>query len=184
MNDILIALAKVAILVALNQPDNFDLEQALETYPVLHENAAVFVTLTTEPNEQLRGCIGSLQAYRPLYKDVIFNAQAAALRDPRFKPLTKEELTHISIEVSILSKSKIIDYNTTKDLKTKIIPYKDGVTLKYQDKQSTYLPQVWEDLPHFDTFFSSLCIKAKLVSNCLSLHPEISTYQVTKYKGK
>ncbi len=108
MNDVIIALAKAAILVALNQPEEFDLEHALKTYPSLEENGAVFVTINTEPNEQLRGCIGSLQAYRPLYKDIISNAQAAALRDPRFPPLTLEELQHIKIEVSILSKPQLL----------------------------------------------------------------------------
>lgn len=97
MNDIVIALAKAAILVALNQPEDFDLENALKTYPVLEENGAAFVTINKEPNEQLRGCIGSLQAYRPLYKDIIMNAQAAALRDPRFRPLSIEELNEITI---------------------------------------------------------------------------------------
>jgi AmmeMemoRadiSam system protein A len=184
MTDILISLAKAAILVALNQPDNFDLEQALKTFPALEKNGAVFVTLTTKPNEQLRGCIGSLQAYRPLYKDIIANAQAAALRDPRFSPLSLEELKHIKIEVSILSQPKILEYHDLKDLKNKVTPLQDGIILKYQDKQATYLPQVWEDLPQFDAFFSSLCQKANLPSNCLSQHPEISTYQVKKYKEK
>lgn len=184
MTDILISLARAAILVALNQPDNFDLEHVLKTFPVLEENAAVFVTLTTEPNEQLRGCIGSLQAYRPLYKDIIANAQAAALRDPRFTPLTLEEFNHIKIEVSILSQPKILEYHDLKDLKNKVTPLEDGIILKYQDKQATYLPQVWEDLPQFDAFFSSLCQKANLPTDCLSLHPEISTYQVKKYKEK
>ncbi len=57
MTDILISLAKAAILVSLNQPDTFDLEHALKTYPALQENAAVFITLTTDPNEQLRGYV-------------------------------------------------------------------------------------------------------------------------------
>ena len=184
MTDILISLAKVAILVALNQPDTFDLEHALKTYPALQENAAVFITLNKGPNEELRGCIGSLQAYRPLYKDIIINAQAAALRDSRFKPLTMDEFKDVKVEVAILSKSKILEYYDVKDLKSKITPLQDGIILKYQDKQATYLPEVWEDLPHFDAFFSSLCIKAKLIDNCLSLHPEISTYQTTKYKEK
>jgi len=184
MTDILISLAKAAILVALNQPENFDLEQALKTFPALQENGAVFITLTTEPNDQLRGCIGSLQAYRPLYKDIISNAQGAALRDPRFKPLTLEELDHIKIEVSILSQPKILEYHDLEDLKNKVTPFQDGIILKSQGKQATYLPQVWEDLPQFDAFFSSVCQKANLESNCLSQHPEILTYQVTKYKEK
>ncbi len=184
MTDILISLAKAAILVALNQPDTFDLEHALKTYPALQENAAVFITLNTGPNEELRGCIGSLQAYRPMYKDIIANAQASALRDPRFKPVTMEELKDITIEVSILSKPKILEYLDVADLKTKVTPLQDGIILKYQDKQATYLPEVWEDLPYFDAFFSSLCQKANLTSDCLSQHPEISIYHATKYKEK
>ena len=182
MQEIVIALAKAAILVALNQPDEFDLENALKTYPVLKENGAAFVTINKEPNEQLRGCIGSLQAYRPLYEDIIMNAQAAALRDPRFLPLSVEELTQIKVEVSILSEPKKLHYEDINDLKNKVIPFQDGIVLKLQDRQATYLPQVWEQLPKFDDFFSSLCMKANLGSDCLSLKPEISTYSVKKYK--
>jgi len=184
MNDVVIALAKAAILVALNQPEDFDLENALKTYPDLEENGAVFVTINTEPNEQLRGCIGSLQAYRPLYKDIISNAQSAALRDSRFTPLTLEELKHISLEVSILSEPKVLEYSDLKDLKSKVVPFQDGIVLRHHGKHATYLPQVWEQLPAFDDFFSSLCLKANLANNCLSDHPEISTYQVIKYKEK
>ena len=182
MNDIVIALAKAAILVALNRSEDFDLENALKTYPVLEENGAAFVTINKEPNEQLRGCIGSLQAYRPLYKDIIYNAQAAALRDPRFLPLSAEELDQIKIEVSILSEPQKLLYDDIDDLKKKIVPFQDGVVLKLDGRQATYLPQVWEQLPKFDDFFSSLCMKANLSSECLSQHPEILTYRVTKYK--
>jgi len=184
MNDIVITLAKAAILVALNQPEDFDLENALKTYPALKENGAVFVTITSEPNEQLRGCIGSLKAYRPLYKDIISNAQSAALHDPRFTPLTLEEFRHIKIEVSVLSEPKILEYSDTDDLKKKIIPFEDGVVLKHNGRHATYLPQVWEQLPNFNDFFSSLCLKANLDRDCISKHPEISIYQVKKYKEK
>ena len=184
MNDIVIALAKAAILVALNQPEDFDLENALKSYPVLEENGAAFVTINKEPNEQLRGCIGSLQAYRPLYKDIIINAQAAALRDPRFRPLDVEELDQISIEVSILSEPQLLQYTDIDDLKRKVVPFEDGIVLKLDGRQATYLPQVWKQLPKFDDFFSSLCMKANLSGDCLSQHPEISTYRVVKYKEK
>ena len=182
MNEIIIALAKAAILVALNQPEDFDLEHALKAYPMLEEDGAAFVTINKEPNEQLRGCIGSLQAYRPLYKDIIMNAQAAALRDPRFSPLSVEELEQITIEVSILSKPQPLQYDDIDDLKSKVVPFQDGIVLKLDDRQATYLPQVWEQLPKFDEFFSSLCMKANLSGDCLSQHPEISTYTVEKYK--
>jgi len=184
MHDILIALAKASILVALNQPENFDLSKALEQYPELKENGAVFVTLNTKKDDALRGCIGSLKAYQPLYKDIISNAQSAALRDPRFKPLSLEEFEHISIEVSILSEPQTVQYSDISDLKTKIRPLKDGVVLKHNGHQATYLPQVWEDLPTFDAFFGSLCQKAGLSSDCLSQHPDIAAYQVKDYKEK
>ena len=184
MNEILIALAKAAILVALNQPDDFDLEDALEKHPSLEENGAAFVTINIAVTDQLRGCIGSLQAYRPLYKDIILNAQAAALRDSRFSPLSVEELKHITVEVSILSEPKVLEYHDKKDLESKIVPFQDGIVLKHHGKQATYLPQVWEDLSKFDDFFSSLCLKADLNSTCLSEHPEILVYQVKKYKEK
>ena len=182
MNEIVIALAKAAILAALNQPVSFDLDAALEKYPQLKEPGAAFVTINKRPNNQLRGCIGSLQAYRPLYKDIIANAQAAALNDPRFPPLKPEELKDIKIEVSILSEPKPLPYKDKEDLKKKIVPYKDGVVLKLGSHQATYLPQVWEQLPDFDLFFSSLCQKAGLPPNCLDQHPDIYVYHVTKYE--
>lgn len=184
MNDIIIALAKAAILVALNQPEDFDLKHALKAYPILEDNGAVFVTIYTEPNEQLRGCIGSLQAHRPLYKDIISNAQSAALRDPRFKPLTLEELNHIKIEVSVLSEPKTLKYSDVKDLENKVVPFQDGIVLKHNENHATYLPQVWEQLPKFNDFFSTLCMKAGLAQNCLELHPDILVYHVTKYEEK
>ncbi len=184
MNEVLISLAKAAILVALGHSENFDLEKALKNYPELKKNTATFITLKTIPHNKLRGCIGSLDAYQPLYKDIIVNAQSAALRDPRFKPVSLEEFNNIKIEISILTEAKVLRYTNVKDLKSKIKPFKDGVVLKYGNKHATYLPQVWEQLTNFDDFFESLCNKAKLDSNCLIYNPEIFTYQVKKYKEK
>ncbi len=182
MNEIIIALAKASILVALHQPSNFDLTKALEEYPKLKKNGAVFVTLNQKTTGTLRGCIGSLEAYQPLYKDIIKNAQLAALKDSRFKPLTIEEFKNINIEVSLLSEPKVLKYSNLDDLKHKIIPFKDGIVLKYNNHQATYLPQVWEQLPTFHAFFGNLCLKAGLNEDCLHNHPQIFTYHVTKYK--
>lgn len=182
MNDIIIALAKAAILVALNQPDSFDLPKALHDYPKLKENAAVFVTVNKGSNNQLRGCIGTLEAYRPLYKDIISNAQSAALHDKRFKPLQVDELKDINLEVSVLSKPKVLSYKNSADLKMKIKPFQDGIILKLNKKRATYLPSVWEQLNSFEDFFASLCLKANLETDCLEKHPEIFVYSVTKYK--
>jgi len=184
MGDIVIQLAKAAIAVALGLNSSFDVDKMLQEYPKLKENGAAFVTLTEGPQDQLRGCIGSLSAYQPLYKDIIANAQSAALRDPRFKPLSLDELKRVKIEVSILSEPKPLEYSSVEDLKKKIRPDIDGVVLEYNGYRATYLPQVWEQLPRFEDFFSTLCQKAGLPGNCLENHPDIKTYQATKYKEK
>lgn len=182
MNDIIIALAKASIFVAVGQSDTFDLENTLKTYPALEKKGAVFVTITTKETGRLRGCIGSLEAYRPLYQDIIRNARAAALDDPRFKPLQPDELSHINIEVSVLNDPQPLPYANTNELKKRIRPYIDGVVLQSHGHRATYLPSVWEELPNFNDFFASLCLKANLDKNCLNDHPEIRTYQVVKYK--
>ncbi len=147
--------------------------------PELSKPGAVFVTINERSS--LRGCIGSLVAYRPLIDDVIENAKAAAFGDPRFPPLRPEEFDEISIEISLLSEPKPLEYRDIEDLRQKIRPGVDGVVLKLDGHQATFLPQVWEDLPSFEQFFAHLCLKAGLPANCLEYHPQILTYQVEKF---
>ncbi len=182
MGEVVIGLAKAAILVALGSDSFFDLAKARESHPELNKNAATFITLTTKKDDRLRGCIGSLEAYQPLYKDIISNAQSSALRDSRFAPLTLKELDDINIEVSILSKPKELSYTNSADLKSKLTPMEDGIVLKLGKHRATYLPQVWEQLPTFEKFFESLCQKAGLDKECLSQHPNIEIYRAIKYK--
>jgi len=159
-----------------------DKKLLLEKHPELKEEGAVFVTLTL--NDNLRGCMGSIIPHRSLLNDVINNAQAAAFKDPRFLPLTKDEFKNIKIEVSILTIPVELEYKDKEDLKEKIEPHKDGVILKSGTHQATYLPQVWEELPTFELFFKYLCQKAGLNdSNCLETHPIILTYQVEKIES-
>ena len=154
-------------------------QRLIAMYPDLAKPGAVFVTINERSS--LRGCIGSLVAHRPLIEDVIENAKAAAFGDPRFPPLTPEEFDKITIEISILSEPKPLDYTDIKDLRKKIVPKRDGVVLKLDGRQATFLPQVWEELPDFDTFFAHLCLKAGLPANCLEYHPQIFVYHVEKF---
>ncbi|MFW6231381.1 MAG: AmmeMemoRadiSam system protein A [Nanoarchaeota archaeon] len=119
-----------------------------------------FVTLTI--NGELRGCIGSIMPRQAIYKDVIENAQAAAFRDPRFPPLKPEELTQISIEISILSLAKKYPYKTAIELLGKIKEDHPGVILRKGMRSATFLPQVWEQLPDAEDFLMHLCMKAGL----------------------
>jgi len=181
MGDIYLKLARAAIAQSIGIPYEINLEKILDEYPSLKEFGSSFVTITKGKEKSLRGCIGSLEAYRPLYEDIILNARAAALHDPRFQALSELEYNDIKIEVSILSKPEILEYSDIDDLKNKIKPDIDGVVLKLDGKQATFLPQVWEQLPTFDLFFAHLCQKAGLETDCLKRHPEIYIYHVEKY---
>ncbi len=182
MGEIYLKLARAAIAQSIGLDYEIDLDEILDKYPSLKEQGATFVTITKGEEESLRGCIGSLEAYRPLYEDIIINARAAALHDPRFNALSIDEFKDIKIEVSILSKPKRLEYGDIEDLRSKIRVGIDGVVLKFDSAQATFLPQVWEQLPSFDLFFAHLCQKAGMSANCLELHPEIFTYQVEKFK--
>lgn len=152
----------------------------VERFKQLKESQATFVTLSL--NGELRGCIGSLLARRSLLEDIVSNARSAAFGDPRFTPLSLEEFDEVQIEVSILSEPVRLVYDDTEDLKRKIKTGVDGVILKYNQHQATFLPQVWEQLNSFELFFEHLCLKAGLQESCLVFKPEIYTYSVQKIK--
>ncbi|MFH1126050.1 MAG: AmmeMemoRadiSam system protein B [Candidatus Altiarchaeota archaeon] len=134
-----------------------------------------FVTL--KKYGQLRGCIGHIIPQEPLYKCVIDNAVNAAVDDPRFRPTTYGELKEISIEISVLTVPKKLEYSSSDDLLNKLVPLRDGVVLKSGWHQATYLPQVWEQLPDKVDFLSSLCEKAGASSDCWrDTSTEISIY--------
>jgi AmmeMemoRadiSam system protein A len=178
----LIKIAKDAILEEFLQKSLIDRDKLLKTYPELGKKGAVFVTL--EKRKSLRGCIGTLTAHQPLLDDLVHNAKLAAFRDTRFSPLNKEEFDdkNFTVEISLLTEPKRLDYKDASDLKKKIKAGEDGVILKYRGYQATFLPQVWEQLPRFDEFFAHLCNKAGLRVNCLDGHPDIYIYHVEKIK--
>lgn len=126
----------------------------------LGENKASFVTL--DVHGHLRGCIGMLEAIRPLAEDVAKNAYAAAFRDPRFMPVTKNEVTDLSIHISILSKPEPMNFFSEKDLLRQIRPGIDGLILSDGQRKGTFLPSVWETLPEAADFLRELKKKAGL----------------------
>lgn len=123
----------------------------------LKDKGASFVTLTIQG--ELRGCIGTLEAYQPLYKDVEERAVQAALEDYRFPPVTSEELDLISIEISHLTPSIPLSYKNPLDLPRLLHPDVDGVILRDGMRRATFLPQVWSQLPEPTGFLSHLCQK-------------------------
>ena len=127
----------------------------------LIENGACFVTLHI--GKELKGCIGTLEAHRPLVFDVIDNALGAAFNDPRFYPLRREELTKVTFSMSVLSAPKPLPVKDEKDLLKKLVPHKHGLIIQMGVARATFLPVVWEQLPKKDEFLSHLCMKAGLL---------------------
>jgi AmmeMemoRadiSam system protein A len=141
---------------------------------------ATFVTLTK--NAELRGCIGSLEAIRPLAEDVRVHAVAAALEDYRFPPVHTNEVTQILIEISRLTAPKRIDYRDTDELINLLRPGLDGVVIQRGVQRATFLPQVWEKVPDVEIFLAMLCRKMGLSSDCWrGTDVKISTYRVEKF---
>jgi len=173
---VLLQIAKHAILEEFSDAYGFDKEKLFEKYPFLKIDAATFVTL--EYDHHLRGCIGSLVPHRSRFEDVFQNAKSAAFRDPRFHPLSEKELSHINIEVSVLSKPEIIEYQDYNDLLTKVEPELDGLIFKHKGHQGTFLPQVWSELKSPKVFLEHLSIKAGLSPLVYEEHPEIYKYRV------
>jgi len=147
---------KKSILSGLHQK----IPQCENTPAVFNQAGACFVTL--EKNGDLRGCIGSILAHRPLIEDLVKNAQNSAFSDPRFQPLKKDEFKDLSIDVSLLSEPEKMNFDNEADLLAQIKPFVDGLIIKDRNHQSVYLPSVWEQLPDKVTFLNSLKIKAGL----------------------
>jgi len=125
------------------------------TYPTLELKAGAFVTLKIE--DDLRGCIGFIISDNKLFDTVVEAAKCAATSDPRFYPLSKEELKDIEIEISVLSPPfKMNSYD-------EIILGKHGLIVEEHGKRGLLLPQVpIEHKMNRDEYLNSICRKAGL----------------------
>jgi len=146
----------------------------------LNRPGATFVTLTL--NGQLRGCIGSLTAHRPLIEDVRNNAIAAGFQDPRFSPLSADEFANVKIEVSLVSPAQAMQFSNEADALSQLRPNIDGIIFECNGHRSTFLPQVWEQLPQPEVFIAHLKNKAGLPSDFWSEDIKLSRYTVNKWR--
>lgn len=143
--------------------------------PALARPGASFVTLYAD--EALRGCIGSLEAFRPLAEDVAANTQAAALRDPRFPPMLPAELDVVRISVSLIGPSRLLAVDSEAELLETLRPGIDGLTLELGAARATFLPAVWQQLPEPLAFVRQLRLKAGLPADYWSPALRFSRYQ-------
>ena len=163
------SIAEALRLIALPAPER----------PFLQRPGATFVTLRQFGD--LRGCIGSLQARRPLGADVRANAVAAAFNDPRFAPLAAAEFAEIDVEVSLLSAASPLPVANEDDLHAQLRAGVDGLILELGHRSSTFLPQVWDMLPSTRDFVDELKRKAGLPRDFWSAELRFSRYTVEKF---
>ena len=144
---------------------------------VMKEKRGAFVTL--EKNGSLRGCIGFVEAYKPLVETVSEMAVAAAMQDPRFPEVSADEVGSIEIEISVLSPFRIIKKPD------EIAVGKDGLLIKKGFNSGLLLPQValrykWDSI----TFLEQTCIKAGLESNDWKEDSEIYAFTAEVFSEK
>lgn len=176
----LLRLARQTLEKALRGKKNPPPTALMDESPLLQADGACFVTLTQ--NGRLRGCIGSLEAYRPLIDDVREHALDAAFNDPRFPPLRAEELDQTKIEISRLTPPTPLAYDNAEDLLSKLRVGDDGVILKDGFRRATFLPQVWEKIPNPRDFLSELCQKMGASPNLWQRKKlEVLIYQVEEF---
>lgn len=173
--EVLLSIARKAIAEAFGKELEWD-----ESASWLREHGATFVTLTQQG--ELRGCIGTLEAHRPLVTDVKSNALAAAFRDPRFPALSAAELETTRVEVSLLSPSEPISFESEEHALSQLRPGIDGIILEYRHYRSTFLPQVWEQLPDKTEFMAHLKYKAGLSPTFWADDLQLQRYTVSKWK--
>ncbi|WOB07522.1 AmmeMemoRadiSam system protein B [Piscinibacter gummiphilus] len=174
----LIAHARSAIAEALGvEPP----QGRLPDLAALAQPGATFVTLHDDDGE-LRGCIGRLEAARPLLDDVRANAVAAAFHDPRFPPLRVDEWLSVRVEVSLLDRPETLEVQTEAEALAALEPGEHGVIFEWRGHRATYLPQVWEQLPDARSFLASLKRKAGLAADFWAPEVRLSRYRVRKFE--
>lgn len=162
----LLTLAQESIRHGLQYRDQMPIDVSAFS-PVLQALGASFITLKS--SGELRGCIGSILATRPLALDVSANAYAAAFRDPRFLPLGLAEFDEITIHISLLSPLELLQFTSEEDLLAQLRPGMDGILLEEGMRRGTFLPAVWESLPNPGDFLRYLKLKAGLPPGYWSL---------------
>lgn len=145
----------------------------------LQAPGASFVTLRLD--SALRGCIGSVEARRALGEDVAHNAHAAAYRDPRFPPVSAAERAVVTVEVSVLSPREPVPARSESEALELLRPRVDGLYLEFGERRATFLPQVWDSLPHPPDFLGELRRKAGLPAGFWHEELRLSRYTVEKF---
>jgi uncharacterized protein len=131
----------------------------------LFKKCGVFITINSfkDGRKELRGCIGYPYPISPLVEAVVDSAINAATQDPRFDPLSLDELNKVVFEVSVLTPPEPVEVNTPKEYISKIKVGEDGLIIEHGYQKGLLLPQVpiewgWCE----EEFLCQCCMKAGL----------------------
>jgi AmmeMemoRadiSam system protein A len=127
-------------------------------------------------DEKLRGCIGTIEARKPLVEDVASNARGAAFRDTRFSALTWTEYERLDIHISVLSQPEPLQFSSEEELLAQLRPRVDGLIIEEGYHRGTFLPSVWEQLPTPHEFLQNLKHKAGLAPDYWSSRIRVRRY--------
>jgi len=174
----LLDLARRSIACGLGQGTPLQVDPGDYPEP-LRDQRATFVTLHL--HGELRGCIGHLEAVQPLVRDVVENAYAAAFRDPRFPPVSQQELPALALHISILTPPEPMTFATEADLLAQIRPGIDGLILTEDQARGTFLPSVWESLAEPRDFLNHLKRKAGLPADHWSDRVRVERYTTESF---
>lgn len=153
---------------------------SIDSHPLsLQRFGASFVSVYKQG--ALRGCIGSLRAHQPLSLDVVANAVKSVSQDPRFPKVTSDELPDISIEISVLSRPKLMACRDEQDLIRQLRPGIDGVILQAGSRRSTFLPLVWDSISDAKEFVMRLKQKGGFAANEWPDDMTVFRYQADKF---
>lgn len=157
---------KEALTIARKTLEDYLKSPISPTSPISPKNKSLlellgaFVTLRNK--DELRGCIGEFEPKEPLYQVIQNMAIEAATKDPRFLPVTKQELPEIKIEISVMTPKRKISHWQEIELG------KHGVVVQKGFNAGTFLPQVATETGwNLEEFLSRLCAeKAGLPTDC------------------
>jgi hypothetical protein len=157
--------------------------QALvNTFPrALQRPGAAFVTLTK--HGRLRGCLGSLQAFRPLVLDVAERSHSAAISDPRFPAVQQSELDALHVEVAVLTPLVSLAFAARDEMLAQLRPGIDGLIIEDKGHRATFLPKVWDEIPDPGQFLARLLQKARLPADHWSAGMRAWRYQTVRFNA-
>lgn len=157
--DVLLELAELAIRARLARQRR-PVAESVDLPPALQRPTDVFVTLHVAG--ELNGCVGRIDHGESLAVAVPHLATKAAFEDPRLPALEPEDLTRLSIEVSLLSARVIVPAASRAQLLRHVRRGEHGLAIRSGDRRALFLPAVWRQLPEPDHFLDQLLRKAGL----------------------